>query len=94
MKILRYRFGNLFPTELEAITDDGKFIYARYRGGRFRYGVGKTMSEADDNCLKEKGSMRGDQYEGSATLEQFKQWAPELNFSEAIDVGWEEFCLK
>lgn len=37
--------GGHCPYQIEGITDDGKYFYLRYRGGRFRAGVAKDHAE-------------------------------------------------
>jgi len=53
-------FGGACPTQLEGTTEDGKEVYARYRGGRVRVEIGNEVlfskqldyGEDDDHSLE------------------------------------------
>ena len=38
------------PSQWEGLTDDGQFIYVRYRWGCLSIGSGKTMDDAVENA--------------------------------------------
>jgi hypothetical protein len=51
--------GNL--SQWEGLTDDGQFIYVRYRWGCLSIGSGKTMDEAVENANNLFGEITGSQ---------------------------------
>lgn len=55
--------GGACPYQIEAITDDGKFFYLRYRSGTLRFGVWENEESFDiTNYMFVK--TIGDRYEG------------------------------
>lgn len=81
--------GGACPFQIDALTDDGRMIYGRYRHGYLRVYIGKLgdFSEfaAVDGDLIFQADVGGP-LDGCMTLEEFKEYTKEtLDFSEAVD---------
>lgn len=64
------RSGGVCPYQIEAITDDNKYFYLRYRSGTLRFGVWDTPEKCDHtNYMFVK--VIGGEYEGCADQELF-----------------------
>ena len=62
--------GGACPYQLEAITDDDKTIYLRYRGGYLRYGYVEKGDIVPKQYIFSK--QIGDEYDGGPDDEMFK----------------------
>lgn len=88
-KILNH--GGSCPFQIDALTDDDRMIYGRYRWGHLtvrigEYGNHSAFAAVDGKYLFE--NYIGGEYDGSMTLEEFKeQTKTALDFSEAVDDG-------
>lgn len=81
--------GGVCPFQLDALTDDNRRIYGRYRHGYLRVYIGK------DGDLSEDGAVDGDllfskdmgkPFDGCMSLEEFKdETKSEIDWSEAVD---------
>jgi hypothetical protein len=68
------------PSQWEGRTNDGRYVYVRYRWGYLSIGIGQTFREAvsrrtaDGQNIgpREFGKSIGDSYDGEMTLEQLK----------------------
>lgn len=82
--------GGACPYQLEAITEDGKYLYIRYRGGMLRYGVWDDKSKFD---LKYKEAFQiGDKYDGYPNHEKFmEKLAPHITFPEGFMFEFNSF---
>lgn len=87
IKILNH--GGACPFQVDALTDDSRLIYGRYRHGHLTVQIGKVgdFSEyAAVNGEKVFSSHVGEQFDGYMTLEEFKNHTKEvLDFSEAVE---------
>jgi hypothetical protein len=86
-KILGY--GGACPFQIEALTDDDRLIYGRYRGGRLSVHIGEAGNLAEDSALfGERIVFKdfGKPFDGYMSLEEFQNHTKEtLDFSEAVD---------
>lgn len=89
-KILGY--GGACPFQIDALTDDDRLIYGRYRGGRLTVNIGQIGDFSEDAAV---GGERiffknvGGTFDGYMSLEEFKNHTKEtLDFSEAVDDSW------
>lgn len=82
--------GGYCPFQIDALTDDNRLIYGRYRHGRLSVRIGPVgdLSEyaaVDGELLLSE--RIGGEYDGHMSLEQFKENTKEvLDFSEATDI--------
>ena len=67
--------GGACPYQIEAITDDGKFFYLRYRGGTLRYGVWESEDAYDCTNYTFTKTI-GDEYDG---------WGDHESISKALE---------
>ena len=73
-KILGY--GGSCPFQIDALTDDNRKIYGRYRGGRVRVYIGKTGDLTDDAAIHADlyfSNIVGSEFDGYMNLEEFKE---------------------
>lgn len=86
-KILGY--GGACPFQIDALTDDDRLIYGRYRGGRLTVNIGQTGDFSEYAAVSgERIFFKnvGGTFDGSMSLEEFKNHTKEtLDFSEAVD---------
>lgn len=85
-KILNH--GGACPFQIDALTDDDRMIYGRYRFGKLSVQIGEVGDHSEyaavhgDEILRKKV---GGEYGGSMTLEEFQTETKEtLDFSEAV----------
>ncbi len=80
--------GGACPFQIDALTDDDRLIYGRYRHGYLRVYIGKIGDLSEDAAvggelifLKDLGKP----FDGYMSLEEFKNHTKEtLDFSEAV----------
>ncbi len=86
-KILGY--GGACPFQIDALTDDDRLIYGRYRNGYLRVRIGKTGDLSEDAAVLGDLIFQKDlgrPFHGYMSLEEFKNHTKEtLDFSEAVD---------
>jgi len=86
-KILGY--GGSCPFQIDALTNDDRMIYGRYRGGKLIVCIGQTGDLSEDAAVLGERIFFKDfdkRFDGSMTLEEFKENTKEaLDFSEATD---------
>ena len=73
-KILNY--GGSCPFQIDALTDDNRRIYGRYRGGNIIVYVGKNGDLTDDGVIDGHlyfSNLIGGKFDGYMSLEEFKQ---------------------
>jgi len=73
-EILNY--GGACPFQIDALTDDNRRIYGRYRYGRVRVYVGKTGDLTEDAAVDGDllfSNLVGGEYDGYMSLEEFKE---------------------
>ena len=73
-EILNY--GGSCPFQLDALTDDDRRIYGRYRGGSIRVYVGKNVDLTDDGVIDGHlyfYNLIGGEFDGTISLEEFKE---------------------
>lgn len=81
--------GGSCPFQIDALTDDDRMIYGRYRGGRVRVYIGEVGDLSEDAAVD--GELifikdLGRPLSGSMALEEFKDHTKTtLDFSEATD---------
>lgn len=69
--------GGVCPYQIEAVTDDDKYFYLRYRNGVLRYGIWDSEEECDHtNYLFTK--TIGGKYDGCADQEAFDREMADL----------------
>ena len=61
------------PSQWEGLTDDGQFIYVRYRWGCLSIGSGKTMDEAVENANNLFERVLGDKRDGSLEFDKLRE---------------------
>lgn len=80
--------GGACPFQIDALTDDDRLIYGRYRHGRLSVQIGKAGDYSEFAAVDGERIFSehiGTQYSGSMTLETFKEHTKEtLDFSEAV----------
>lgn len=80
--------GGSCPFQIDALTDDDRLIYGRYRHGRLSVRIGKTGDMSEFAGVRGEeifGGKIGDDYDGFMDLEEFKEHTKEtLDFSEAV----------
>lgn len=81
--------GGACPFQIDALTDDNRRIYGRYRGGRIRVYVSKTGDLTEDGAIDGDlyfSNLIGGQYDGYISLEEFKdETKAVIDWSEAIE---------
>jgi len=86
-KILNH--GGACPFQIDALTNDDRLIYGRYRWGCLTVQIGKTGDFSDDAAVGgEKILIKdvGHTLDGCMDLAEFKEKTKEvLDFSEAVD---------
>ncbi|MBV6512550.1 MAG: hypothetical protein FMNOHCHN_02058 [Ignavibacteriaceae bacterium] len=86
-KILNH--GGICPFQIDALTNDNRLIYGRYRGGRLSVYIGEAGNLAEDSALfGERVFFKdfGKPLDGCMDLAEFKEETKEtLDFSEAVD---------
>lgn len=86
-KILNH--GGACPFQIDALTDDDRLIYGRYRHGYLRVHIGKTGDLSEDAAVGGELIFQkdlGKPFDGYMSLEEFKNHTKEtLDFSEAVD---------
>lgn len=72
--------GGACPYQLEAITEDDKYLYLRYRGGRLRAGVSDNESSFGHTSESYNiiNKQIGHQLDGSADPELFSEHLRDL----------------
>ena len=87
IKILNH--GGVYPFQVDALTDDDRLIYGRYRWGRLTVQIGKVGDFSEFAAVdgeKIFSQYIGIQYSGTMTLEEFIDHTKEtLDFSEAVE---------
>jgi hypothetical protein len=61
------------PSQWEGLTDDGQFIYVRYRWGCLSIGSGKTMDEAVENVNNLFEKSLGHKGDGSLEYAELRE---------------------
>jgi len=78
--------GGSCPFQIDALTNDDRMVYGRYRGGRVRVYIGEVGDLSEDAGVNGQlifSNMIADEFDGYMTLEQFKdQTKTTLDFSE------------
>jgi len=64
------------PSQWEGKTSEGQVIFAHYRSGRLRIGIGKTRTGAVNNITYH--SIYGSPYDGSLTYQHLKDLTTHL----------------
>lgn len=64
------------PSQWEALTEDGQFVYIRYRWGQLTLGVGDTLTEAVGNVSFSK--QVGDSLDGAMSIWEVQRHIPKL----------------
>ena len=81
-------YGGSCPFQIDALTDDDRMIYGRYRGGKLSVYIGKTGDLSEDAAVcGERIFFKyfDEMFNGSMTLEEFQNETKEtLDFSEAV----------
>lgn len=81
--------GGSCPFQIDALTNDDRMIYGRYRNGYLRVSIGQTGDLSEDAAVGGELIFKKDfnkRFDGSMTLEEFKENTKEtLDFSEAAD---------
>ncbi len=90
-KILNH--GGSCPFQIDALTDDDRMVYGRYRWGRLAVYIGETGDLSEYAGVSGKlifwNSKLGSSLDGCMSLETFKGHTKEtLDFSEAKDDSW------
>lgn len=89
-KILNH--GGSCPFQIDALTDDDRMIYGRYRNGYLRVYIGETGDFSEDAAVDGELVFKkdlGKPFGGSMCLEEFKDHTKTtLDFSEAMDDSW------
>lgn len=81
--------GGACPFQIDALTDDDRLIYGRYRWGHLTVRIGKAGDHSEYAAVD--GEMIlikdvGHPLDGYMNLEEFKEETKEtLDFSEAVD---------
>lgn len=79
--------GGACPFQIDALTDDDRLIYGRYRFGNLSVQIGEAGDHSEFAAVRGEeifGGKIGDDYDGSMNLEEFKEHTKEtLDFSEA-----------
>jgi len=73
-KILNY--GGACPFQIDALTDDNRRIYGRYRHGYLRVYIGKNGDLTDDGVIDGRLIFQednGNPHDGYMNLEEFKE---------------------
>ncbi len=73
-EILNY--GGACPFQIDALTDDNRRIYGRYRGGRVRVYISRTGDLTEDGAVDGDlhfSNLVGGEYDGYMSLEEFKE---------------------
>lgn len=84
--------GGICPFQIDALTDDGRMIYGRYRWGRLAVYVGQIGDLSEYAGVNGElifwNSKLGSSLDGCMSLEEFKDHTKEtLDFSEAVIDG-------
>jgi hypothetical protein len=82
------------PAQWEGELEDGRALYARYRGGGLSVGVGAGVEEAVHNSMSEEGfyfDHVGDGFDGYMDLEELRvHLSGLLDFPESLEVDERE----
>jgi hypothetical protein len=68
--------GGACPYQLEATTDDGKWLYIRYRGGMLRYVVAETHTQwmkSKKDSWYDFSQKIGDDFDGYPDHDKFME---------------------
>jgi len=81
--------GGFCPFQIDALTNDDRMIYGRYRWGHLRVTIGKVGDHSEYAAVDGEQIFAkdvGPQFCGDMTLQEFKEHTKEtLDFSEAVD---------
>lgn len=81
--------GGFYPFQIDALTDDDRMVYGRYRYGGIRVYIGEAGDLSEDAALDGEllfEAVAGGPLDGTMTLEEFKEQTKlTLDFSEAVD---------
>ena len=81
-------YGGSCPFQIDALTDNDRMIYGRYRNGYLRVFIGKTGDLSEDAAVGGELIFKKDfnkRFDGSMLLEEFQNETKEtLDFSEAV----------
>jgi hypothetical protein len=61
------------PSQWEAKTEDGLYLYVRYRWGHLEIGIGLSIDDAIDNSGNVFEKQLGSKLDGSMGLEELRQ---------------------
>lgn len=82
-------WGGACPFQLDALTDDNRLIYGRYRHGWIEVRIGAKDDLSEDAAVSGESLLRekiGENFDGYIDIEQFKLETEELiDWSEAFD---------
>lgn len=89
-KILNH--GGACPFQIDALTDDNRRIYGRYRNGYLRVYISGDGDLSEDGATDGHLIVRidmGKPFDGYITLKEFKDETKNiLDWSEAVDEKW------
>ena len=98
-KILNY--GGACPFQIDALTDDNRLIYGRYRWGHLTVSIGSQDDLSEDAAIKKESifsAQIGGEFDGCMGLDEFKEHTKAtIDWSDAIDekeIWLKEFLAK
>jgi hypothetical protein len=68
-----FRTGDISPSQWEAETSDGRFLYVRYRWGRLEIGIGHSVADAVEHSGNLLDKELGGQLDGGMEIEELRQ---------------------
>jgi len=82
-------YGGVCPFQLDALTNDDRMIYGRYRHGWIEVRIGAKDDASEDAAVSGESIFRekiGENFDGYIDIEQFKLETEDLiDWSEAFD---------
>lgn len=88
MKAKVWRTCEAFPSQWEGMLDNGKSIYIKYRHGKLKVGLGKTLSKAILNAKVIYESKN--ELDGFMTNEEMIKLVKEKMNLEVEVIGWRD----
>ncbi len=94
-------YGGACPFQIDALTDDNRLIYGRYRWGHLTATIGAQDDLSEDAAIRKElifSAQVGGEYDGCMDLNEFQEHTKDaIDWSDAVDekeIWLKEFLAK